>query len=115
MFAKDENGLGAICLSDYGGIKKYAKVPVSNELYAQVNEWLKDNDWMKVPIGFWGALTSSDQAEALRTSAYADSLTGSDRLFIQYQAALANGSADAEAKKQEWLDRREEIKSLYPV
>ena len=45
MFAKLENG-NALCLADYGDIKRGAIVPPVNELWAQVQEWLDaGNDW----------------------------------------------------------------------
>lgn len=52
----------------------------------------------------------------LRAAAYADSTTGSDRLFIEYQALLAQDlTEEAEEAKTAWLARRDEIKSEYPL
>ena len=53
--------------------------------------------------------------DAERAAAYADVLTGSDRLFQSYQAALATDSADADSKKAAWLARRAEIQAEYPL
>lgn len=113
MFAKHK--LGAACLESFGGIQAGAIVPECNELYATVEEWLKSNEWADLPEGFGVPELSEDDILRMRSEAYADKDNGSDRLFIEYQALLAKGSSNADDKKAQWLDRREEIKSQYPV
>lgn len=58
---------------------------------------------------------ANEEIEALRSTAYADILTGSDRLLNDYQASIALGADDAEDKKEAWLARREEIKAEYSL
>jgi hypothetical protein len=66
MFAK--NGSAAICIEDYKAAKKGFKIPVANEMYSIVEEWLKTNDWIEVPGNFERQLISIDKAkkEAVR-------------------------------------------------
>lgn len=59
MFAKHENG--ALCLADYKDLKKGAIVPLSNELYAQVEEWLVTNSFQTMPLDFYESLKTSEQ------------------------------------------------------
>lgn len=58
---------------------------------------------------------TNEEIEALRSKAYTDPLTGSDKLLNDYQASIALGADDAEYKKAAWLARRDEIKSEYPL
>lgn len=113
MFAKHK--LGAACLVAYGSIQAGAIVPEVNELYADVAEWLESNDWAELPDDFGVTPATDEELTAQRQQAYADTTTGSDRLFIEYQALLAKGSDGAEAAKDAWLARREEIKQEYPL
>ncbi|MBE0471770.1 MAG: hypothetical protein IBX55_19950 [Methyloprofundus sp.] len=53
MFAKLENGY-ALCLSDYGDIKKGAQVPQVNELWSQVEQWLSTNSGNFEALPAWG-------------------------------------------------------------
>lgn len=57
-----------------------------------------------------------EQVIEFRRLAYADPLTGSDPLYIEYQKALAmDEPADqVEAAKAAWLDRAAEIALQYP-
>lgn len=51
MFALD-NGF-AVCLEDYGRLKKYSRVPVTNELYQDVEQWLAEgNQFAELPVDF---------------------------------------------------------------
>lgn len=57
-----------------------------------------------------------ESVNALRRAAYADSLTGSDPLYIEYQREIESG-ASAEvmtAAKEAWLGRAAEIAAEYP-
>lgn len=60
-------------------------------------------------------LTSEEIIE-LRRLAYADPLTGSDPLYIEYQRAIAlDDPADQiESARAAWLDRAAEIALQYP-
>lgn len=44
MFSKDQSAGRAVCLADYGRLKKGAIVPASNELYADVEAWLAEGN-----------------------------------------------------------------------
>lgn len=57
---------------------------------------------------------TEDEILQARKAAYANTSTGSDVLFIEYQALVAKESDSAEAAKEAWLARREEIKLEYP-
>lgn len=114
MFAKHK--LGAACLVAFGSIQAGAVVPEVNELYAEVNEWLETNEWADLPEDFGVTPPTDEEIEAMREVAYADTVTGSDRLFIHYQAAIADEAAEdvIAQRKAAWLARREEIKQEHP-
>lgn len=44
MFSADKHGNRAVCLADYGRLKKGAIVPASNELYADVEAWIAEGN-----------------------------------------------------------------------
>lgn len=44
MFSKDQIAGRVVCLADYGRLKAGAIVPVSNELYADVKDWLSEGN-----------------------------------------------------------------------
>lgn len=44
MFSKDQTAGRVVCLADYGRVNKGAIVPVSNELYADVEVWLAEGN-----------------------------------------------------------------------
>lgn len=53
--------------------------------------------------------------ERQRLLAYADPLTGSDRLYIEYQRELSLGNTDtAETARLAWLERGDQIRAQYP-
>lgn len=57
-----------------------------------------------------------EEVTELRRLAYADPLTGSDPLYIEYQRSVATGASeeDIHASKSAWLARAEEIATQYP-
>lgn len=61
---------------------------------------------------------NKDQVEAFRLIAYADPITGSDRYFSESMALQACGfsasSAEVKEVKSKGVDRKAEIKALYP-
>ena len=68
MFAQDKEF--AVCLQDYGSIKKYARVPTINELYAEVEQWLEQNGGQFEPLPSDFAPPKTDEqllAEAKQT------------------------------------------------
>ncbi|MEX2476035.1 hypothetical protein [Marinobacter sp.] len=44
MFSHDKNAGAVVCLADYGRIQRGAVVPVSNELYADVEDWMAEGN-----------------------------------------------------------------------
>jgi hypothetical protein len=44
MFSNDKESGRAVCLEDYGRIKRGAIVPVTNELYADVQQWIDEGN-----------------------------------------------------------------------
>lgn len=44
MFSKDQTPGRVVCLADYGRVNKGAIVPVSNELYVDVEAWLAEGN-----------------------------------------------------------------------
>lgn len=63
----------------------------------------------------WIASPSRDQVQTLRLRAYADPLTGSDRLKTEADAERASGDAEkADKAEAAWLSRRAEIAAQYP-
>jgi hypothetical protein len=59
---------------------------------------------------------TKDEVNALRRTAYANPITGSDPLYIEYQRDIATGEDDAavQASREAWLGRAAEIAALYP-
>lgn len=59
---------------------------------------------------------SREEVSELRRIAYADPITGSDPLYIEYQREIAVGASEtiAQAARQAWLDRADEIAAEYP-
>lgn len=57
-----------------------------------------------------------EEVMELRRLAYANPLTGSDPLYIEYQRSLATGASEEEvqASKSAWLAHAEEIATQYP-
>lgn len=64
MFAKHK--LGAACLADYKNVKKGAIVPAINELYAEVEVWVRDNGWLELPPDFGTHTPTADGVRAER-------------------------------------------------
>lgn len=67
-------------------------------------------------INPWPLPLTREEVNALRKTAYADPLTGSDPLYIEYQREIAVGSSETAIKlaRQVWLARAEEIAQQYP-
>lgn len=59
---------------------------------------------------------TSDEVRETRRLAYANPLTGSDPLYIEYQRSVATGASEEEvqASRSAWLERAEEIAARYP-
>ena len=57
-----------------------------------------------------------EEVTELRRLAYANLLTGSDPLYIEYQRAIATEAPDSEIAdaRAAWLQRAEEIAQQYP-
>lgn len=57
-----------------------------------------------------------EEVTELRRLAYANPLTGSDPLYIEYQRSLVTGASEegVQASKSAWLARAEEIAVRYP-
>lgn len=115
MFAK-YNGM-ALCVVAYGSLQKGAIIPAVNELYSEVEEWRKDNEWAEIPDGFFDIEPTEEEQRNKRAIAYADPTTGSDRLLKDYQgAALLDASEDElSALKEAWEKRLLEIKEEFPI
>lgn len=87
MFAKHK--LGAACLHDYKDIKSGAIVPTVNELYTQVEEWLKSNDWAALPDDFGVQPKTAEQ----RIKEIENRLSELDLLSLRPLRAIEAGSA----------------------
>lgn len=57
-----------------------------------------------------------EKINAMRRTAYADPMTGSDPLYIEYQRAIAleDPAEQIESARTAWLDRASEIALQYP-
>lgn len=62
------------------------------------------------------APSTREDVERMRRIAYADPITGSDPLYIEYQRAIATGEAEdlVDSARGAWLTRADEIASKYP-
>lgn len=106
---------------------KYFRDPVSWEVFAYESDGSQDDIIPEYLVALSDeevcahtnppaeALTR-EQINSLRRTAYADPLTGSDPLYIEYQREIAVGSSETAIKlaRQVWLDRADEIAAQYP-
>lgn len=107
MFVKKDNA--ALCIADYKDIKEGAIVPVTNELYAQVEESVAESGWQTLPDGWTPPLPLADaksqkiqemintchsKIEAGFTSGtYTYPSTLTDQINLQLAAANPNGGS----------------------
>lgn len=118
MFALKENGM-ALCLESYKRVQKGALVPASNELYEDVESWLKANKgkWASLPVEPVVDLEALrlKEVESNRLKAYADPITGSDRYLTEAMRLESIGSTEeAVLARQKAVERYEEIKAENP-
>lgn len=106
---------------------KYFKDSVTSEVFAFESDGSQD-DYIRPELVLMTAQEVSEHLNpsplpptresvtALRRAAYADPLTGSDPLYIEYQRELATNedAAIIEASKSAWLARAAEIAAQYP-
>ena len=85
MFAQDKDF--AVCLQDYGPIKKYARVPKVNELYAEVEQWLAEgNEFQPMPDNF--EPPKPDDTKVAEAKAYLES---TDWIVVKINEAQVQG------------------------
>lgn len=63
MFSHDQGNDRVVCLEDYGRVKRGAIVPVTNELYADVQEWLDEGNELAEFDGYPDIPTQIDEPE----------------------------------------------------
>lgn len=106
---------------------KYYRDPASGEVFAYESDGSQDDlisehlialseEEVNAHLNPAAAPLNREQINALRKSAYADPMTGSDPLYIEYQREIAVGSSETAIKlaRQVWLDRADEIAAQYP-
>lgn len=109
----------ALCLEDYGNIKKGGIVPRVNELWREVEEWLlgNDNKWESMPeepVKDHNAIRLKN-IENQRLIAYADPITGSDRYLSESARLEALGdSVGATEAREKAVERYYEIQKEFP-
>lgn len=69
MFSHDQHAGRAVCLADYGRLKKGAIVPESNELYADVEAWFAEGNALSEFVGYPEIPMTEDQLQDWRESA----------------------------------------------
>jgi len=62
MFSHDKDQSAVVCLQDYGRIKRGAVVPKTNELYADVEQWLTEGNDL-APFGGYPDTRSQSETE----------------------------------------------------
>jgi len=69
MFSKDQTAGRVVCLADYGRLKRGAIVPESNELYADVEQWLAEGNALLPFSGYPEIPMTEEQLQDWRDSA----------------------------------------------
>ncbi|NWO10155.1 hypothetical protein HLV40_07060 [Chromohalobacter salexigens] len=101
MFSKDQSGNRAVCLADYGRVKKGAVVPVSNELYADVETWLAEGNTLAAFDGYPELPMTDDQLQDWRASAVVSRMQAEiqlhrEGLLAQLETIIADPDTDPE-------------------
>ncbi|SNY95576.1 hypothetical protein [Halomonas sp. hl-4] len=81
MFSKDKTAGRVVCLEDYGRVKKGAIVPASNELYADVEDWLAEGNELAEFDGYPEIPMSEEQLQEWRESAVVTRRQGKQQLL----------------------------------
>jgi len=66
MFTHDQTAGRVVCVADYGRLKRGAIVPVSNELYADVERWINEGGQLAAFAGYPDTRPLSDVKAAKR-------------------------------------------------
>lgn len=69
MFSKDQTAGRVVCLADYGRLKAGAIVPVSNELYGDVQQWIDEGNTLAEFDGYPEVPMTAEQLKDWRESA----------------------------------------------
>lgn len=106
---------------------KYYRDPASGEVFAYESDGSQDDlisehlitlseEEVSAHLNPATAPLNREQINSLRRTAYADPMTGSDPLYIEYQREIVVGSSETAIKlaRQAWLDRADEIAAQYP-
>ncbi|MAX33213.1 MAG: hypothetical protein CME72_09135 [Halomonadaceae bacterium] len=107
MFSHDQNAGRVVCLDDYGRVKKGAVVPVSNELYSDVQQWIDEGNTLAEFDGYPDTRALDDVKEA-RLEAINDAYNEQMRPLIKSYPEIERegwGEQKTEAQAyQDWLD-----------
>lgn len=108
MFSKDQTAGRVICLADYGRLKAGAIVPVSNELYADVEDWIAEGNTLAEFDGYPEILMSEEQREAWRDSVELSRFQARHTLrhfgyFDQVEVYMASEAA-SDLERDAWAD-----------
>lgn len=83
MFSKDKTAGRVVCLEDYGRVKKGAIVPFSNELYADVEDWLAEGNELAEFDGYPEIPMTEEQLQEWRENASVSARQGMEQLIVE--------------------------------
>lgn len=101
MFSKDKQQGRAVCLADYGRVKKGAIVPISNELYADVEAWIAEGNTLTEFDGYPELPMTDEQLQDWRASAVISRMQAEiqlhrEGLLEQLENIIADPATDQE-------------------
>ena len=97
MFSKSESNNAAICLQDYGRIKRGAVVPKTNELYEDVEQWIAEGNSLKEFNGYPNLITKEQLIAQVKEQRKQKEAEGIIHNNVPYAGDKSNRQALAEA------------------
>lgn len=95
MFSKDKQSGRAVCLESYGRVHKGAIVPESNELYADVEDWLNEGNELAEFDGYPEIPMTPEQLQDWRESAVVSRRQGKQQLLADGLLSSIQPTIDA--------------------
>ncbi len=111
MFSHDKSAGAVVCLADYGRLKRGAVVPQSNELYADVEDWLAEGNHLAPFDGYPDTRTLEEAKEGKFAEINAAYQAQMDVVLSKYPQAetLTFDKQESEAREyRAWVDGGEQ-------
>ena len=106
MFSKDQTAGRVVCLADYGRVNMGAIVPITNELYADVEAWMAEGNTLAEFDGYPDVPMNEDQLQSWRASTVASAFQAQQALddfgYIEQVEAIMTDPATPAKTKRAW-------------